>query len=188
VFLVENSIMRKFLVFAAVAAISALSAPLIAQNPARGAAQGQRRLTQGGTGPVRMLLITKAHAYEREPYYQMFDSMGADITWMHVDHPAAEAFMTPKYANRYDVAFFFDMNGAQQDLGRARREPAPNNPFHPNGTRIVVNPPSAELQKGFPALLQQGKGMVFTHHSLASWIHSWPEYVEVMGGAAPTCL
>ena len=91
--------------------------------------------------------------------------------------------MTPKYANRYDVAFFFDMNGAQQDLGRARREPAPNNPFYPNGTRIVVNPPSAELQKGFPALLQQGKGMVFTHHSLASWIHSWPEYVEVMGGA-----
>ena len=70
-------------------------------------------MTQGGTGPVRMLLITKAHAYEREPYYQMFDSMGADITWMHVDHPAAEAFMTPKYANRYDVAFFFDMNGAQ---------------------------------------------------------------------------
>ena len=105
--------MRKFLAFAAVAAISALSAPLIAQNPARGAAPAQRRLTQGGTGPVRMLLITKAHAYEREPYYQMFDSMGADITWMHVDHPAAEAFMTPKYANRYDVAFFFDMNGAQ---------------------------------------------------------------------------
>ena len=48
---------------------------------------------------------------------------------------------------------------------------------------MVVNPPSAELQKGFPALLQQGKGMVFTHHSLASWPHSWPEYVEVMGGA-----
>ena len=25
--------------------------------------------------------------------------------------------------------------------------------------------------------------MVFTHHSLASWPHSWPEYIEVMGGA-----
>ena len=140
-------------------------------------------MTQGGSGPIRMLLITKAHAYEREPYYQMFDSMGADITWMHVDHPAAEAFMTPKYANRYDVAFFFDMNGAQADLGRSKREPAPNNPFYPNGTRIVVNPPSAELQRGYPALLRMGKGMVFTHHSLASWPHSWPEYIEVMGGA-----
>jgi hypothetical protein len=175
--------MRKFLAFAAVAALSALSAPLIAQNPAGGAAPAQRRMTQGGSGPIRMLLITKAHAYEREPYYQMFDSMGADITWMHVDHPAAEAFMTPKYANRYDVAFFYDMNGAQADLGRSRREPAPDNPFYPNGTKLVVNPPSAELQRGFPALLQQGKGMVFTHHSLASWPHSWPEYIEVMGGA-----
>jgi type 1 glutamine amidotransferase len=175
--------MRKFLAFAAVAALSALSAPLIAQNPAGGAAPAQRRMAQGGSGPVRMLLITKAHPYEREPYYQMFDSMGADITWMHVDHPAAEAFMTLKYANRYDVAFFFDMNGAQADLGRSRREPAPNNPFYPNGTKLVVNPPSAELQRGFPALLQQGKGMVFTHHSLASWPHSWPEYIEVMGGA-----
>jgi type 1 glutamine amidotransferase len=75
------------------------------------------------------------------------------------------------------------MNGAQAELGRSRREPAPNNPFYPNGTKLVVNPPSAELQRGFPALLQQGKGMVFTHHSLASWPHSWPEYIEVMGGA-----
>lgn len=40
-----------------------------------------------------------------------------------------------------------------------------------------------ELQRGYPELLRMGKGMVFTHHSLASWIHSWPEYVEVMGGA-----
>ena len=72
---------------------------------------------------------TKAHPYEREPYYQMFDSMGADITWMHVDHPAAEAFMTPRNASRYDVALFYDMNGAQADLGRSRRDSAPNNPF-----------------------------------------------------------
>ena len=175
--------MRKALAFAAVAALSALSAPLLAQNPAGGAAPAQRRVTQGGSGPIRMLLITKAHPYEREPYYQMFDSMGADITWMHVDNPAAEVFLQPKYANRYDVAFFYDMNGAQADLGRSRREPAPNNPFYPNGTRMVVDPPSEMLQKGLPALLQQGKGMVFTHHSLASWPHSWPEYIEMMGGA-----
>src|SRR5215213_11159516 len=143
--------MKKFLAFAAVVAVSALSAPLVAQNPPAqnpAAAARPQRVTQGGTGPVRMLLITKAHPYEREPYYQMFDSMGADITWMHVDNPAAEAFMTPKYANRYDVALFYDMNGAQQELGRSRREPAPNNPFYPNGTRMVVDPPSADLQRG----------------------------------------
>ena len=118
--------MKKLLALATVIAIAvAVSATLAAQNPtgappARGA-QGPRTV-QGGSGPIRMLLITKAHPYEREPYYQMFDSMGADITWMHVDHPAAEAFMTPKYANRYDVAVFFDMNGAQAELGRSRRD------------------------------------------------------------------
>jgi hypothetical protein len=27
-------------------------------------------------------------------------------TWMHFDHPVADTLMTPKYANRYDIAFF----------------------------------------------------------------------------------
>ena len=126
--------MKKFLAFAAVVAVSALSAPLVAQNPPAQnppLAARPQRVTQGGTGPVRMLLITKAHPYEREPYYQMFDSMGSDITWMHVDHPAAEAFMTPKYANRYDVAFFFDMNGAQAELGRSTPRAGAEQPVLP---------------------------------------------------------
>ncbi len=123
-------------------------------------------MTQGGSGPIRMLLITKAHAYEREPYYQMFDSMGADITWMHVDHPAAEVFMTPKYANRYDVAFFFDMNGAQADLGRSKREPAPNNPVlserHAAGRQSAVGRAAEGVSRAASA--GQGDGL---HASLA---------------------
>ena len=157
--------MKKFLCFAAVAVVAALSAPLVAQNPARGTAP--RRMVQGGSGPVRMLLITKAHAYEREPYYQMFDSMGADITWMHVDHPAAEAFMTPKYANRYDVAFFFDMNGAQGDLGRSKREPAPNNPFYPNGTRSSSIRPLQNCSAAIPNCCAWARGW-------SSLITRWP--------------
>jgi type 1 glutamine amidotransferase len=81
--------------------------------------------------------------------------------------------------------FVYDMNGAQADLGRSRQVPVnpPNPALWPRGTKIQVDPPSDNLKKGFPALLQQGKGIVFFHHALASWIHSWPEYVEVMGGA-----
>jgi type 1 glutamine amidotransferase len=182
--------MKKLLAFAAaltiVAAVCVL--PLMAQRGAAAPAAGQAaapRVTQGGTGPIRMLLITKAHPYEREPFYQMFDSFGQDVTWMHVDHPAAEAFMTPKYSSMYDVLVFYDMNGAQADLGRSRQVPVnpPNPALWPRGTKIQVDPPSDNLKKGFPALLQQGKGIVFFHHALASWIHSWPEYVEVMGGA-----
>ena len=150
--------MKKFLAFAAVAAVSALSAPSSLKIPRR-RRSAQRRMTQGGSGPIRMLLITKAHGYEREPYYQMFDSMGADITWMHVDHPAAEAFMTPKYANRYDVAFFYDMNGAQADLGRSQaRAGAEQSLLSRTARGMVVNPPSAELQRGYPALLRRARG------------------------------
>ncbi len=50
------------------------------------------------------------------------------------------------------------MNGAQADLGRSKREPAPDNPFYPNGTQIVVNPPSAELQTRIPRAAAAGQG------------------------------
>ena len=86
--------MKKLLAFAAIAAVSALSAPCGCQNPAGGAPSAPRRVVQGGTGPVRMLLITKAHAYEREPCCQMFDSIeGRHRPGSQFNHPAAEAFV-----------------------------------------------------------------------------------------------
>src|SRR5690606_27402467 len=42
--------------------------------------------------------------------------------------------------------------------------------------------PSPELQRSFARLLREGKGLVFFHHSIASWVHTWPEYTEVIGG------
>jgi type 1 glutamine amidotransferase len=174
--------MKKLLAFAAmlttVAAVYAL--PVLAQRgaaPAPAAAQAPAnaapRVTQGGTGPIKMLLITKTHPFDREPFYQMYDSFGADVTWMHVEQPAAEKLLSPKFASMYNVAVFYDLDGSQADLGRATTT---------NG-QTVYAPPPADLQANFKALLQQGKGMVFTHHALASWVHNWPEYVEVMGGA-----
>jgi type 1 glutamine amidotransferase len=176
--------MKKLFPFAAVltTVVAVCVLPLVAQQGAQAprgggppAANAAPRLTQGGTGPIKMLLITKTHPFDREPFYQMFDSFGQDVTWMHVENPAAEAFLNPKYSSVYNVAVFYDLDGQQVELGRARRDPSTN--------ALIVNPPSAELQKNFQALLQQGKGIVFFHHAIASWVHSWPEYVEVMGAA-----
>jgi len=178
--------MKKLLASAAVlTTVLALGAlPLFAQRGAgRGAgpaAGGQApanaapRVTQGGTGPVKMLLITKTHPFDREPFYEMYDSFGADVTWMHVEQPAAEKLLSPKYASMYNVAVFYDLDGSQADLGRAK----PGE----NGQTIYAAPP-ADLQANLKALLQQGKGIVFTHHAIASWVHNWPEYVEVTGAA-----
>jgi type 1 glutamine amidotransferase len=182
--------MKKLLAFAAMltAVASLYALPVLAQRgaapapagqaPAGGRAGGRgggnQAAPQGGTGPIKMLLITKTHAFEREPFYQMYDSFGADVTWMHVEQPAAEKFLSPKYASMYNVAVFYDLDGQQRELGRTTGG---------NGQPTVYAPPPADLQANFKALLQQGKGMVFTHHALASWVHNWPEYVEVMGGA-----
>src|SRR5271166_1220807 len=92
---------RRQIIGAAAAAASAL--PLMAQAPAaqappagqapggaagrgRGGGRG-RGMSPGGSGPIRVLLITKFHPFTREPFFQMFDSFGADITWTHVEQP-----------------------------------------------------------------------------------------------------
>ena len=121
--------MKKLLAFAAmltaVAAVCAL--PVLAQRGAAPAApqapaNAAPRATQGGTGPIKMLLITKTHPFDREPFYQMYDSFGTDVTWMHVEQPAAEKFLSPKLASMYNVAVFYDLDGSQTDLGRAKQD------------------------------------------------------------------
>src|SRR6187399_2740673 len=161
--------MKKLLAFAAMltTVVAVCVLPVLAQRgaaPAAGQAAGQApanaapRVTQGGTGPIKMLLITKTHGFEREPFYQMYDSFGADVTWMHVEQPAAEKLLSPKFASMYNVAVFYDLDGSQRELGRLKGGT--------NGEPAVYAPPPADLQANLKGLLQQGKGMVFTHHAL----------------------
>ena len=139
--------------------------------------------TQGGSGPIRVLFISSYHPFDRENLFRMLDRFGSDITWCHVEHPAAEKFFDPAIAEDFDVFLFYDAFA-----GRKRRVPgAP--PFVGDDQYAV---PSAKLQADLKRLLTNGdKGFVMFHHALASWCHSWPAgvngsnaYVEMMGGAA----
>jgi type 1 glutamine amidotransferase len=144
---------------------------------------GAPRLTPGGSGPIRVLFVSKFHPFDRENLFLAFDRMGSDITWTHVEHPAAEAFFDPKLAANYDVLMFYDAY-----TGRA-----PNPRTGADG-RVSYDylPPSPELVANFKRLLTDGnKGFLFLHHSCAAWVHSWPAgvngsnaYVEVVGAAA----
>ena len=69
----------------------------------------------GGGGNTKVLLITKGHAYDREPFYQLFDQppVGASARWTHVEQPAAEIFFDPALAKDYDVFVFYDINGSR---------------------------------------------------------------------------
>jgi len=146
-------------------------------------AGGPPRLTPGGSGPIRVLFVSKYHPFDRENLFLAFDAMGSAITWTHVEHPAAEAFFDPKLAASYDVLMFYDAY-----TGRVQK-PAATPDARPVTT---YDPPSPQLVTNFKQLLQSGeKGFVFLHHACASWVHSWPAgvngsnaYVEVVGAAA----
>lgn len=137
---------------------------------------------QGGAGKIRVLFISSYHAFDRENLFRCWDRMGTDISWTHVEHPAAEHFFDPALAADYDVFLLYDAFAGSKlsepdAQGRRRRVP---------------QPPSKKLQADMKKLMQNGdKGFVFFHHALASWVHTWPAgvngsnaYVEMMGGAA----
>jgi hypothetical protein len=190
----KESLSRRGILGVIAAATAAV--PLIAQGqpapapagapPAGGrggrGAGGPPRLTPGGTGPIKVLFITKYHPFDRENLFLTLDSMGDQITWTHVEHPAAEAFFDPKLAAQFDVFLFYDAFAG-------RTAGAGGNMF---GGDFKDSVPSTELQANTKKLMQNGdKGFVFFHHSVASWVHTWPAgvngsnaYVEVMGGAA----
>ena len=137
---------------------------------------------QGGNGPIRVLFISSYHPFDRENLFRMLDGFGSDITWCHVEHPAAERFFDPALAEDFDVFLFYDAFAGRRKTGvGANGRPS-----------YDYAPPTAKVQADLKKLLTNGdKGFVLFHHALASWVHSWPAgvngsnaYAEMMGGAA----
>jgi len=117
--------------------------------------------------PVNALLSTKGHPFQREPFFQMFDSFMRDgIAWTHVEQPASQTFYDPKNAAPYDVIVDYSMWGV--GFGRKAGDPAPEVP--------------EDFKKNIVALMEAGThGFVFIHHHLCSW-PGWDEYAEIVGG------
>jgi type 1 glutamine amidotransferase len=114
-----------------------------------------------------VLLVTKGHPFEREPFLAMFDELVAtgQITYEHVEHPQAQQRMHPDRVAA-DAIVFYDMPG----LRFTRADPP-----------LELEAPDDELVAGFEALLDRGVGLVFLHHAIASW-PAWPRYAEIVGG------
>lgn len=102
--------------------------------------------------PIRVLVVTGGHDFEREPFFEMFRSFEG-IVYEEVQHPNAHARLTPEGAKGYDVIVLYDM----------------------------WQPINEESQEAFVKLLRQGKGLVALHHSLASY-QTWDEYRNIIGG------
>ena len=104
---------------------------------------------------LNVLLVTKGHPFARDAFHAMFDAI-PDCAVTAVEHPAAEVFFDPAQAAPYDAIVLYDMPG----IDFAQRDPL----------RFV--PPPDALKRGWRALLDSGKGIVFMHHAIAGKLFS----------------
>ncbi len=111
-----------------------------------------------------ILVVTKGHPFEREPFFEVFDSMPA-VNWTHVEQPAAQALFNVKQAAAYDAFVMYDMPG----IG-----------FRGDGPPDFAVP-SEDYKQGLLELVEEGHGFVFLHHAVAGW-PTWDEYAEILGG------
>ncbi|CAN5427708.1 ThuA domain-containing protein [soil metagenome] len=105
-----------------------------------------------------ILVVTGGHPFEAEPFFAVFDDLSAThgFTWMAADAPTTGT----------DVVVFYDMPG----LRFTRADPP-----------VDLTAPNDEQRAVMRQLLDNGTGLVFLHHAVASW-PAWPEFAEIVGG------
>lgn len=101
---------------------------------------------------LNILIITGGHKFERTPFFEMFDGF-ENLTYKELTHPGASDIYGSAEVDKYDALVFYDM----------------------------VQEISIEQKADFVRLLENGKGLVFLHHALASY-QDWPEFEKIMGG------
>ncbi len=101
--------------------------------------------------PPNILIVTGGHGFEKEPFFKMFDEL--DVTWKHVVQPRGNELIEADSLDAYDALVFYDMYDE-------------------------ITP---DQKKAWLAALDNGKGIVFMHHSLANF-QNWAEFENIMGG------
>lgn len=104
------------------------------------------------TNQINVLVITGGHDFEHEPFYAVFNAQ-PHIHYDTMTQPQANAFIATPNVDKYDVLVFYDMFDS-------------------------ILP--AE-QQAYISLLNEGKAMIFLHHSLVSYQY-WGEFIKIVGG------
>jgi hypothetical protein len=106
-----------------------------------------------GKDPIRVLVITGNHSYNKETFNAMFASFGKAITYQISEFPAAYEMFLPVNRNKYDVLVFYHM---WQTI-------------------------TEEQKKILAECIYQGKPLVALHHSICAF-DDWEEYWHIIGG------
>jgi type 1 glutamine amidotransferase len=103
--------------------------------------------------PIRILVITGGHDYQKDQFNQMLAGLGDNIAYQIAELPGAYDMFLPQNRNKYDVLVFYHM---WQDI-------------------------TDEQAKVFSGCIRDGKPLVVLHHSICAY-DNWPEYINIIGG------
>ena len=135
------------------------------EHRARSGRGGQTHFPVPGS-KRNLLVVTGGHAFQRDPFYEIFES-NTQIEWSAVEHPAAQLLFTPEIARHFDCYVLYDMPGIQ---------------FVRDGDRKpIFHAPPDFYQQGLLAMLEQGVPLVVLHHAIAAW-PAWPLGEDILGG------
>lgn len=101
---------------------------------------------------TRILIVTGGHDFDRESFFEMFDSF-QNISYTELKHPEANLQLGKIDLKSFDAVVFYDM---PKTISEAEKE-------------------------SYSKLLKSGKGLVFLHHSQCSY-QQWGEYKTIVGG------
>lgn len=101
---------------------------------------------------IKVLVITGGHGFEHASFYNVFNAI-QDIAYDTLVQPQANELIASSNVNQYDVLVFYDL----------------------------VDSLTLPQQRAYINLLNQGKAMIFLHHSLVSY-QNWPEFIKIVGG------
>ena len=110
--------------------------------------------------PVRIMVITGGHEFNRESFEQLFASLGEGFSYSIEELPDAFNQFRIEKREEYDVLVFYHM---WQTIG-------------------------LEQQEWMTDCIRKGKPLVVLHHSICAF-DGWPEYIRMIGGKyfhAPT--
>lgn len=113
--------------------------------------------------PLNVLVSTKGHPFDTTAFREMFDAMRG-MTWTHVEQPATAALLSLEGCADFGAIVFYDVPGIQFKT--------------PNPPALID--PHVTMKRGFEALLEAGKPMIFLHHGMAGW-PTWDRYAEAIG-------
>ena len=101
---------------------------------------------------LNILIVTGGHDFDRKSFFEMFDSF-QNISYTELRHPEANLQLGQINPKTFDAVVFYDMPKTISEIEK----------------------------ESYYKLLKLGKGLVFLHHSLASY-QDWDEFKTIIGG------